>query len=295
MMVTLPRGPMRALRAPLFAGLLVGLLAGPATAGPLSGTFSTPLGTIAVKEKDGVITGTVTDAKNPCGFPKGTAILNGTRLDDSCVAGTIKACKVASDACTGTIEGDAILLVTKGGALLSGTAHLDGKGCKTPLGGDSVVMKKLGGGGKPAVPPPPPPPPKGKKEEAEKLAREAGTLIGAGEAEEARKKCQDAVKLDPSFSQGYTCVGVTYYLRDRYDEAFEQYAKALEADPSNRDVYYNMASIYAIQNKTDEALQYLKLSVLNGYIDLDTLNTDNDLKNLHGHPEFEKLKSGHLE
>ena len=262
-------------------------------AAPLSGKFQSPLGILSVKEAaDGTVTGSITDAKNPCGFPKGTAVLNGARLDDSCVAGTFKACKLMTDTCAGFIQGDAILLVSKGGALLSGTVHLDGRGCQTPLTGDALVLKKSGGG---APPKPPAPPPKPQHDQSEQLAKDAHALIMAGEAEEARKKCQEAVKLDPGFSQGYTCLGVTYYLRERYDEAFEQYAKALEADPANRDVYYNMASIYAIQSKVDEALQYLKLSVLNGYIDLATLSSDNDLKNLHGNAEFERIKSGQLE
>ena len=269
------------------------LLPAAAHAAPLSGKFQSPLGILAVKEgADGTVSGTITEVKNPCNFPKGTEVLTGARLDDSCVAGTLKACKLMTDTCAGFIQGDAILLVTKGGSLLSGTVHLDGKGCETPIKGDAVVLKKMGGG---APPKPPPPPTKPKRDEAEKLAKEAHTLIMAGEAEEARKKCTEAVALDPGFSQGYTCLGVSYYLRDRYDEAFEQYAKALEADPANRDVYYNMASIYAIQGKADEAIQYLKLSVLNGYIDLATLNTDNDLKNLHGNAEFERIKSGQLE
>ena len=264
-----------------------------ALAAPLSGKFQSPLGVLSVKEAaDGTVTGSITDAKNPCGFPKGTAVLNGARLDDSCVAGTFKACKLMTDTCAGFIQGDAILLVSKGGALLSGTVHLDGRGCQTPLTGDALVLKKSGGG---APPKPPAPPPKPQHDQSEQLAKDAHALIMAGEAEEARKKCQEAVKLDPGFSQGYTCLGVTYYLRERYDEAFEQYAKALEADPANRDVYYNMASIYAIQGKVDEALQYLKLSVLNGYIDLATLSSDNDLKNLHGNAEFERIKSGQLE
>jgi TPR repeat len=264
-----------------------------ALAAPLSGKFQSPLGFLSIKEAaDGTVTGSITDAKNPCGFPKGTAVLNGARLDDSCVAGTFKACKLMTDTCAGFIQGDAILLVSKGGALLSGTVHLDGRGCQTPLTGDALVLKKSGSG---APPKPPAPPPKPQHDQSEQLAKDAHALIMAGEAEEARKKCQEAVKLDPGFSQGYTCLGVTYYLRERYDEAFEQYAKALEADPANRDVYYNMASIYAIQGKIDESLQYLKLSVLNGYIDLPTLSSDNDLKNLHGNAEFERIKSGQLE
>ncbi len=280
------------------AAVLLALSALPAAAAPLTGTFTSPLGAITISEKDGVVTGAVADAKNPCGFRKGQIVLNGTRLDDTCVAGTVTTCKLTSDTCHdigGQLTGDAILLVTKGGALLSGTVHLDGKGCATLLKGDSLVLRKGAGKTNKPVIAPPPVAPKGKKDEAVKLAKEAQTLIGAGEAEEARKKCQQAVKFDPTFSQGYTCIAVSYYLRERYEEAFEQYALALEADPANRDVYYNMACIYAIQGKVEEALQYLKLSVLNGYIDLDTLNTDADLKNLHGNPDFEKLKSGHLE
>jgi hypothetical protein len=276
---------------PLSLATAIALLAStPAAAAPLSGKFTSPLGVLAIKEgADGTVSGSITDPKNPCGFPKGTEVLSGSRLDDSCVAGTFKACKIITDTCAGIIQGDAILLVTKGGSLLSGTVHLDAKGCATPLNGDALVLKKVG------APPPPKPPPKPKKDDAIRLAKEAHPLIMAGEAEEARKKCQEAVKLDPGYSQGYTCIAVSYYLRERYDEAFEYYAKALEAEPANGDVYYNMASIYAIQGKTEEAIQYLKLSVLNGYIDIKTLSTDNDFKNLHGNPDFERLKTGALE
>jgi hypothetical protein len=229
--------------------LLLALATSTAAAAPLSGRFQSPLGVVSLKETaDGSVVGTIVEAKNPCGFPKGTQVLNGTRLDDSCVAGTLKACKVITPTCAGFIQGDSILLVTKGGALLSGTVHLDAQGCATPLQGDALVLKKLGS------PAPPKPPPKPKKEDAVKLATQAQPLIMAGEAEEARKLCQEAVKLDPEFSQGYTCIGVTYYLRERYDEAFEQYSKALEANPGNGDVYYYMSSFYAIDVKMYEVI-----------------------------------------
>ncbi len=262
-----------------------------ALAGPLSGTFSSPVGSLAIKETaDGTVTGTVLDPKNPCGFPKGTAVLNGSRFDES-VAGSFKACKIG-DGCSGALEGDTVLLVTKAGALLSGAVHLEaGSGCKTPLNGDSLTLRKSGA--KAAVAPPPTPPKS--RDGAEALAKQALVLITSADAEGARKLCQDAVKIDARFSQGYTCIGTTFYMRDRYEEAFEQYKLALEADPANHDVYYNMACIYAVQNKVAESLEYLKLSVLNGYIDLKTLSSDSDLKNLAGNPEFEKLKLGQMD
>lgn len=269
----------------------IGVAFAPAAgAAPLSGSFSSPLGALAIKETpDGTVTGKISDAKNPCAFPKGTVVITGIRLDDS-VAGTFKGCKIG-DGCSGALEGDAILLITKSGALLSGAVHLEAPGCKTPLAGDSLALRKAGNKAAAA----PPPPVAGDRARAEALAKEAQPLIMNGEAEEARKKCQEAIKIDKNFSQGYTCLGISYFLRDRYDEAFEEYKRALEADPSNRDVYYNMACIYAVQNKTEDALEYLKLAVLNGYIDLKTLNTDSDLKNLHGNPVFEKLKLGQVE
>ena len=265
------------------------LCSGLAAAAPISGSFTSPLGVLKVSESaDGTITAVITDAKNVCAFPKGTTVLSGARLDES-VAGTFKACRILSPTCYASVlEGDSILLLTKGGTLMSGSVHIDGKGCKTPITADALTLRKLGSK------PPPPKPPVHDREHAEALAREAQPLLTAGLAEEARTKCQEAVKLDPTFSQGYTCIGISYFLRDRYDETFEQYKLALEADPSNHDVYYNMASIYAVQNKIDSALEYLKISVMNGYIDLKTLSSDSDLKNLNGNEVFERIKKGEL-
>jgi hypothetical protein len=272
-------------------GATFGLLAPlAASAAPLAGMFTSPMGLVQLREAaDGSVTGTVADPQNPCGIPKGTVVLSGVRLDDS-VAGSLKTCKLAADGCEGMIDGEMILLITRGGTQLSGTAHLEPGKCKTPLG-EAITMKKAGA----ARAPTPPRPKVTDLQRAEQLAREAQPLLQAGNAEEARKKCQEAVKIDPVFSQGYNCVGVSYYLRDRFDEALEQYKKALESDPANRDVYYNIGCVHAVQGRITEALDYLKLALLNGYIDIQTLSTDSDLKNLNGNPVFEQLKSGRLE
>lgn len=273
--------------------VLAALAATSTAAAPLAGRFSSPLGPLELKEeKDGVVKGTITDPKNACNFPKGTVVLDGSRLDDTCVAGSFIACKIITETCAGTIKGDTILLVTGSGSKLSGTIHLDGKGCKTPLSSDTLVMQKASARKPPPKSTPPPKVKAAKAASVDAVLAAAQTLITAGEAEEARKKCQEAITLDPDASQGWTCLAVTYYLRERYEEAFENYAKALEADPTNHDVYYNMACIYAILGKSEEAIQYLRLSVLNGFVQLSTLTEDADLKSLHGHPEFEKLKAG---
>jgi tetratricopeptide (TPR) repeat protein len=259
-----------------------------ASAAPLAGVFSSSMGEVRLAESpDGSVTGTIVNPRNVCGFPQGTVVFSGARIDDS-IAGTLKTCKVSSEGCTGLIDGEAILLISKAGAQLSGTAHFEPGLCKTPLG-EAISMRKAGAPRPKA--PPKPPDPRG----AEVLAKEAQLLLQAGNAEEARKKCHEAVKVNPHFSQGFNCLGVTYYLRERYDEALESYKKALEEDPANRDVYYNIGCVYAVQGKTREALDYLKLALLNGYVDLKTLMSDDDLKNLHGDPAFEKLTAGQID
>ena len=273
----------------------------PAGAAPLAGTFSSPVGTVQLSEaKDGTIAGKVVSAKNPCGFPKGTVVVTGARLDDS-LAATIKACKLITDTCAGFVDGDAVLLITRRGSVLSGAVHFNSGGCKTPVGGDSIVFRKLV--------------PKtdraavaavkiGDRDKAHALAVEGQKALQAGEAEDARKKFHEAIAADPSYSEGYIGIGVTYAMRARYDEALEFYEKGLEANPGNPDAYYNIACVHAIRagngtaankDEIEHALRYLGISIMNGYVQLETLSSDPDLTNLAGDPRFEKMKTGIVE
>ncbi len=263
--------------------------AAPAIAGPLSGTFSSPLGRVAVREKGGIVTGTIAEKKNPCGFPKGQKVLDGSRLDDS-IVGTLHACKVGTG-CSGPVQGAAMLLITHGGAALSGAVHLETGKCETPLKGDSVAFRKSARAGHAASVS------KGSgtpRQRAEKLAAEANATLkeNDGDAEAARAKFIEATKVDPNYAEGYIGVGVTYYARERYDEALDWYKKAIEANPAIGDAYYNIACVYALKGDTAQALRYLRIALLNGYVQLNTLQSDPDLKSLQGNPTFEKYKTG---
>ncbi|OGQ12695.1 MAG: hypothetical protein A2138_11560 [Deltaproteobacteria bacterium RBG_16_71_12] len=275
----------------LCVSLFVWLTSAPAVAAPLSGTYSSPLGPLTLVEKDGAVTARIVDGKkNPCGFAKGMTVLEGSRLDDS-VVGTFSACKVG-DGCTGVSQGSAMLLVTKNGATLSGAVHLDAGACKTILGGDSIVLKKgkRSSATKPAVPVVDKAPPRAR---AEKLAADAFAKYQQdGNAEAARASFVEATKVDPSYAEGYIGVGMTYKARDRLDEALDWYKRALEANPAVGDAYYNIGCVYAVRGDKEQALRYLRIALLNGYVQLDTLLTDPDLKGLAGDPQFEKLKAG---
>lgn len=294
-------------------------LAAPVAAKGLSGTYDSPLGKLRVVEKSGVVTGTFAGGKSACGYKPGKKVLEGTRLDDS-VTGTLHACKLG-DGCSGDLEGIVMLLVTQEGKLMSGAVHMETGKCTSPVGGDGITLKRAGTKTpveQAAARAQKEPKPKGAtgaqakknghgkgttsssknhsggRPQAEKLAAEGQALFEAGEIEEARARFLQSVEVDPGYSQGYVGVGVTYYMRDRYDEALDYYKRGLEANPGNRDAYYNMACVYALKTEVEQALRYLRIAVLNGYVDTDTIGSDPDLKALHDNPEFQRLRSGQL-
>lgn len=296
--------------------LIAAVGASGAYAGPLQGVYSSPVGDLRVVETGGVVKGTFAGGVNPCGLAPGAMVLEGTRLDDS-VTGSLRVCRIG-DGCSGAIDGLVMLMVSKKGAVMSGAVHIEEKQCKTPLAGDGLSLKRSGSkkrasrqatgrttpvtsmhnaardlpesssAVKPLVNA------GGGRAKAEALANEAQSLIAAGEIEDARAKLLAAVDADPTYSEAHVGVGVTYYLRDRYDDALEAYKRGLEANPGNRDAYYNIGCVYALKNEPEQALRYLQIAVLNGYVDLKTLDEDPDLRSLAEHPGFQALRAGQL-
>jgi hypothetical protein len=275
-----------------------------ATGGKLTGTYSSPLGALKLSESaDGTVTAKSARGGGPCAYKKGTVVLTGSRLDDS-VTGEIAACKVGGDTCSGALQGLAMLLISQEGNVLSGAVHLDAGQCKTPIKGQGITLRKSRK--KATKKPRKDPPPKGDarveipknkkikkgRESAKALALEGKELQMAGQAEKAREKFLDAIAADPTWVELYNAVGVTFYVRDRHDDALVYYKKALELDPSYRDAYYNIGSIYALKNDREQALRYLRIAVLNGYVQVETLAQDKDWNNLREDPEFKKLASG---
>lgn len=258
----------------------------------LAGTFQSPLGRLAVKEAGSTVTGTILDEKNACAFKKGTVVLQGNRLNDS-VVGTFTACKVSGpEGCGGPIDGAAMLLITRQGKRITGAIHLDAGACKTPVSDDGLVLARVEP--KATVPQKAAENTAARRAQAEALAQEGHDLLNKneGNAEAARAKFEEAVKLAPTYAEGYVGVGVTYYVRERYDEALDWYKKALDASPTLGDAYYNIGCIYALKGDVDQALRYLRIALLNGYVQLDALSADPDLKGLAGNERFERLKSG---
>ena len=336
-----------------------------------NGLYNSPLGTLSITEKNGVVTARQASGKGPCGFKKGKVVFEGSRLDDS-ITGDVVTCKIGQG-CAGEVRGMAMLLIAKKGSIISGAVHVNAGQCKTPLKGDGLrIVKqkkkrtktkkaarekahelekqtttraalnqaghsdrssskvssddaeevhgdetinkegtrggsdgsKVGEGAAsdgqsgpldagPSADATPASPAEARGQ-AKKRARQGASLLMQGKAEKARSLFQEAVQIDPTYSQGHVGIGITYYQRDRYDEALDAYKKAVEVNPSNPDAYYNMACIYAIQGEKEKALNFLRIALLNGYVNLETIEEDanGDFKNLADDPDFKKLKTG---
>jgi hypothetical protein len=380
---------------PLWTVIAVALLIAPAARAEIGGTYKSALGTVKISESNGAIVGKLV-GQSPCGFKSGTVILKGDRLDDS-ITGEVRTCKVGGG-CKGSMNGLAMLLITRNGSVISGYVHADAGSCKTPLDNSAVAFKRnkgkatgkaaereatadsggsdtaakgdkgdkgsrkgrkgrrkgrksTGEGGSSSTSSgdahassannerstnnsskasgngttdkdegdtgahatasssgggtvgaakrgslddgaPPVSPGAEARDRAETLAAEGMRLLG--EPAKARLKFEEAVEVDPAYAEGWLGIGVTDYLNDRYDDAEDNYKRALEANPAMPDAYYNLACLYSLKNDKEKAFNYLRIAVLNGFVDFGKVDQDPDLNNLHDDERYATFKAGQI-
>ena len=66
----------------------------------------------------------------------------------------------------------------------------------------------------------------------------------------AIKDYQEAIKLDPEYTDAWYGKAICESILERYDKALADYNKAAELDPSNKDVIFNRA--YYVKQKTGD-------------------------------------------
>jgi len=278
-------------------GAILLVMSASASAEPLAGVWSSPLGKISLKQTgDAVSAALVGSAVQGCALPDKSEVLKGDLLEDS-LSGQIQVCLTECDAKIAWVP--VLLLVSPDGRTLSGTSTLP-KGCSAPLGRNgSLSVRRLA-----AEPParsssskrPPLPvsrPPvrdnPNARAQAQEIARDGDSFQKEGKFERARERFLEAVRVDPLYAEGYNGVGITYYARNDFKEALRWYKKALSADPGLGDAYYNMACVYALQNEKSLSLRYLRTALRNGFTSREHLRQDSDLASLHGDPQFEAM------
>ncbi len=69
---------------------------------------------------------------------------------------------------------------------------------------------------------------------------------------------EEAIKLNPNFSEAYNNLGSTLKSLNKYEEAILNYKKSINLNKKNFEAYYNLASLYFILENYIEAIDYYK-------------------------------------
>ena len=92
--------------------------------------------------------------------------------------------------------------------------------------------------------------------EAERLLGRSEALLARNNHDEAIKRCQDTLRLDPAHRGALDLLGRLYFAKQRYVEAANAYIRLLSVDPSNNDVQRRL--IRALDAVGDhEAVRYM--------------------------------------
>lgn len=84
-------------------------------------------------------------------------------------------------------------------------------------------------------------------------------------------------------------LGHVYTSLGRHREGLEVDRRLVRLVPDNPTVHYNLACSLALVGDREEALTALEAAVEHGYVDVDFLLQDEDLKTLRGDPRFLEL------
>jgi len=129
----------------------------------------------------------------------------------------------------------------------------------------------------------------GTSEKGAKLYLDALAHHREGSLQKAKKLYEAALKISPDLASAWNNLGAIYMKERNYSAALSVLQKALRIKPNDADPYYNLACVYTLQKDIARGLSYLKKAVS---VDGEARNwamTDADLKNLHGHSEYEQI------
>jgi tetratricopeptide (TPR) repeat protein len=110
-----------------------------------------------------------------------------------------------------------------------------------------------------------------------------------GRFDEAVENYEKALELKVGHVDATTNLSLVFVEFGRYDEAIEGLESLLVSNPDDPLVRYNLACIYSRSDRVDQALHWLKEAVALGFDDWETLATDPDLARLRSAPGFISL------
>ena len=99
----------------------------------------------------------------------------------------------------------------------------------------------------------------------------------------------NAIALEPSRSDYYNGMGLTYYRMSRYDSALRLFVAASEVNPNDATARYNEACVLAIMQRKDEALISLGDALSLDPQLTEHARNDQDFQNIRGTTQFQQM------
>jgi tetratricopeptide (TPR) repeat protein len=124
------------------------------------------------------------------------------------------------------------------------------------------------------------------------LYSRALALQKEGRVQDAKRFYERALERSPHLVSALNNLGAIYIREKNYDMARRMFEKAIRIEPGFVDPYYNLACLHALQKDVGRSLAYLKKATSVNEAVRQWARTDEDLRNLRGHSEYEKIIEG---
>ena len=114
----------------------------------------------------------------------------------------------------------------------------------------------------------------------------------AGNLADAKRLYEALLQESPRMVSALNNLGAIYMQEGNPSRARVFFEKAIRIDPTFVDPFYNLACLHSTLKDVKRSLFYLKKAISLNKEALQWAKTDNDLKNLRGHREYEQILQG---
>ncbi|MBW2324715.1 MAG: tetratricopeptide repeat protein [Deltaproteobacteria bacterium] len=63
----------------------------------------------------------------------------------------------------------------------------------------------------------------------------------------------EVIKINPNTVNVYNSLGIVYRRQGKFEEAVQQYKKALRVNPEDENIFYNLSRVYLMLNDPEKA------------------------------------------
>ncbi len=108
--------------------------------------------------------------------------------------------------------------------------------------------------------------------------------------EEAIEEFKKALQTSPADFRAHYEIAMAYLMSKKFALAVTHFKECVKQHPKDHLSHYNLACAYSLMNDVDNAIKHLALSIENGYDDLEHMEKDPDLDNIRSDPRYGELK-----